>query len=129
MQRTPFDIPDQMRQAADKSVEQAKKAFENFMDATQQAVARAEGTAKSMRDNVADANRQAMAFIEENVAASFDLARNLVRARTVEEVAALQQEFMRRQMAAAAEQGKNLGTMASRAAEETMEKATPKGKK
>jgi phasin len=129
MQRTPFDIPDQMRQAADKSVEQAKKAFENFMDATQQAVAKAEGTAKSVRDSVADANRQAMAFLEDNIAASFDLAQNLVRARTVEEVAALQQEFLRRQMAAAAEQGKNLGSMASRATSEAMEKATPGGKK
>jgi len=129
MQRTPFDIPDQMRQAADKSVEQAKKAFENFVEATQQAVAKAEGTAKSMRDSVADVNRQTMAFLEENISASFDLAQNLVRARTVEEVAALQQEFLRRQMAAAAEQGKSLGTMASRAAEDAMEKATPKGRK
>ncbi len=129
MQRTPFDIPDQMRQAADKSVEQAKKAFENFVDATQQAVAKAEGTAKSMRDSVADVNRQTMAFLEENISASFDLAQNLVRARTVEEVAALQQEFLRRQMAAAAEQGKNLGSMASRAASDAMDKATPKGRK
>jgi phasin len=129
MQRTPFDVPDQMRQAADKSVEQAKKAFENFMEATQQAVAKAEGTAKSMRDSAADASRQAMAFVEENIAASFDLAQNLVRARTVEEVAALQQEFLRRQMASAAEQGKNLGAMASRAANDAMEKVTPKGRK
>ena len=49
MQRTPFDIPDQMRQAADKSVEQAKQAFDQFMEATQKAVAKAEGTAKSVR--------------------------------------------------------------------------------
>jgi phasin len=129
MPRTPFDIPDQMRQAADKSVEQAKQAFDNFMEATQEAVARAEGSAKTVRDSVADANRQAMAFLEENIAASFDLAQNLVRARTIEEVAALQQEFLRRQMAVAAEQGKNLGTMASRAASDAMDKVTPKGRK
>ena len=118
-----------MRQAADKSVEQAKQAFDNFMEATQQAVARAEGSARTVRDSVADANRQTMAFLEENISASFDLAQNLVRARTVEEVAALQQEFLRRQMAAAAEQGKNLGSMASRAASDAMDKATPKGRK
>ena len=123
MQRTPFDIPDQMRLAADKSVEQAKKAFDQFMEATQQAVAKAEGTAKSVRDGAAEVNRQTIAFVEENLAASFDLAQNLVRARTVEEVAALQQEFLRRQMAAAAEQGKSLGTMVSRATTEAMDKA------
>ena len=39
-----------------------------------------------------------------------------------EEVAALQQEFLRRQMAAAAEQGKSLGTMVSRATSAAMDK-------
>jgi len=43
MQRTPFDIPDQMRDAADKSVDQARRAVDQFIDATQKAVAKAEG--------------------------------------------------------------------------------------
>ena len=116
MQRTPFDIPDQMRDAADKSVEQARRAFDQFIDATQKAVAKAEGSVKSMREGAADVNRQALAFVEENIAASFELAQKLVRAHTIEEVAAVQQEFLRRQMAAAAEQGKAIGTMMGRAA-------------
>ena len=115
MQRTPFDIPDQMRDAADKSVEQARRAFDQFIDATQKAVAKAEGSVKSIREGAADVNRQALAFVEENIAASFDLAQKLVRAHTVEEVAAVQQEFLQRQMAAAAEQGKAIGTMMGRA--------------
>ena len=80
MQRTPFEIPDQMRDAADKSVEQARRAFDQFIDATQKAVAKAEGSVKSMREGAADVNRQALAFVEENIAASFDLAQKLVRA-------------------------------------------------
>jgi len=116
MQRTPFDIPDQMRDAADKSVEQARRAFDQFIDATQKAVAKAEGSVKSMREGAADVNRQALAFVEENIAASFDLAQKLVRAHTIEEVAAVQQEFLQRQMAAAAEQGKGIVTMMGRAA-------------
>ena len=43
MQRTPFEIPAQMRDAADKSVEQARRAFDQFIDATQKAVAKVEG--------------------------------------------------------------------------------------
>ena len=116
MHRTPFDIPDQMRDAADKSVEQARRAFDQFIDATQKAVAKAEGSVKSMREGAADVNRQALAFVEENIAASFELAQKLVRAHTIEEVAAVQQDFLRRQMAAAAEQGKAIGTMMGRAA-------------
>lgn len=115
MQPTPFDIPEQMRDAADKSVNQAKKAFDDFIDATQKAVAKAEGSAKSLREGAADVNRQALAFVEENVAASFDVAHRLVRARSVEEVAAIQQEFMQRQIRNLAEQGKSLGAIMGRA--------------
>src|SRR5262249_53222332 len=103
MQRTPFDIPDQMRDAADKSVEQPRRAFDQFLDATQKAVAKAEGSVKTMSEGAADVNRQAFAYVEENIAASFDLAQKLVRAHTIEEMAAIQQEFLRRQMQAAAD--------------------------
>jgi phasin len=123
MQRTPFDIPDQMRDAADRSVEQAKKAFGQYLDATQQAVAKAEGSAKSVRDGAAEVSRQALAYVEENVAASFDFAHRLVQARTIEEIAALQKEFMARQMASLTEQGKSLGDMMGRAASGAMDKA------
>ncbi len=115
MQVTPFDIPEQMRDAADKSVNQAKKAFDDFIDATQKAVANTEGSAQSLREGAADVNRQALAYVEENVAASFELAHRLVRARSVEEVAAIQQEFIQRQMRNLTEQGKSLGEMVGRA--------------
>jgi phasin len=116
MAPTPFNIPDQLRQAADKSVEQAKKAFEQFMEATQGAVSRAEASANTMRERTTGVNRRLLAFVEENVAASFDFAQNLVRARTAEEIAALQQEFIRRQLVAAKERGKSFGEMIGRSA-------------
>ena len=65
MQTTRFEIPEKMREMADRSVEQAKKAFEQFLNATQKAVATAEGSAKTLRDSAADVNRQALAYIEE----------------------------------------------------------------
>jgi len=123
MQRTPFDIPDQMREVADRSVEQAKKAIAQYLDATHEAVAKAEGSAKSVRDGAAEVSRQALAYVEENVSASFDFAHRIVQARTIEEIAALQKEFMARQMASLAEQGKSLGGMMGRAATDAMDKA------
>jgi phasin len=122
MQRTPFDIPVQMREVADRSVTEAKKAFDQFVDATQKAVASAERSASSAREGAAEANRQAMAFVEENVAASFDFAHRVVQARTIEEITALQQEFLQRQMAASAVQGKALGEMVGKAARDAMPK-------
>jgi phasin len=112
-----------MRDAADKSVEQARKSFDDFIDATQKAVAKAENSAKTLRQGAADVNRQALALAEENVAASFDLAHRLVRARTVEEVALIQQEFVQRQLQNLTEQGKSLGEMIGRAATTAADKA------
>ncbi|HZP19903.1 MAG TPA: phasin family protein [Bauldia sp.] len=111
-----------MRQAADASVEQAKTAFAKMMEATEKAIARAEGSVKTVGEGAGDLNRQAMAYVEENMAASFDLARRIAQARTVEEVAALQQEFIRRQIAAAAEQGKGIAEMMARSSAEAMRK-------
>jgi phasin len=113
---TRFEIPEKVREMADKSVDQAKKAVDQFLDATQKAVAVAEGSAKSLRDGAADVNRQALAFIEDNVAASFDFAQRLLQARTVEEMAALQREFVQSQMKTAADQGQQLGQMMGKAA-------------
>ena len=59
MKTTPFDIPEEMRNTAEKSVEQARKAFDEIVDATQKAVAQAEGSAQSLRESTADLNRQA----------------------------------------------------------------------
>jgi phasin len=123
MQRTPFEIPDQMREMADKSVEQARKAIGQYLDATQQAVAKAEGSAKTVRDGATEMSRQALAYVEENVDASFDFAQRLVQARTIEEITALQKEFVARQMAGLTEQGKNLGQMMGRATTDAMDKA------
>ena len=122
MQPTRFEIPQQMRDLAEKSVEQARTAFGQVLDATQKAVAQAAGAPFTLGEGAADLSRQSLAYLEENVAASFDLAQRLVQARTLEEVTALQQEFLQRQMMAAAEQAKTLGTMAGRAASDTPKK-------
>lgn len=123
MQPPRFEIPEQVREVADKSVGQARKAFEQFLDATQKAMATAESSARSATEGVADVSRQSLAFVEENVAASFDLAQRLVQARTPQEIAALQQEYIRRQMKALTDQGKQLGEMAARAASDASKKA------
>jgi phasin len=125
-----IEIPEQMRDAADKSVSQARKAVEQLLDATQKALASAEGAAKSkgvkVDEGAGDLSRETLAFAEQNIATSFDLAQRLVQARTIEEMTALQQEFLRRQMAAAVEQGQTLGEMAKRVAGDAMPKAGKK---
>jgi phasin len=117
--KTPgFEIPSEMRAMAEKSVDQAKKAFESYMDAATKAVNVAESSAGSMQEGAKELGRKALGFAEDNVTASFEFAEKLVRASGPEEVMRLQAEFVQAQMRALSEQAKALGTTAAKAASE-----------
>ena len=52
-----------------------------------------------------------LAYTEQNVNAAFDLAHKLVKAKDLQEVLALQSEYMRSQLAALQNQAKELGSV------------------
>ena len=118
-----FDVPTQMRQFAEQSVEQARKAVDGFMTAAQKAVTTAEAQAASAQSGAKDVGQKAMGFAEQNIANSFEFAQKLVRAKDIQEVMALQQEYLQAQMKTLSEQAKDLGGAATKAA---MESAKPK---
>lgn len=111
-----FEIPAEMRAFAEKSVEQAKQAFDSFISAAQKAVATADQQAASARSNAQELSGLAVRFAERNIATSFDFAQRLVRAKDAEEVLALQAEYVKSQMAALNEQAKELGQQAAKMA-------------
>jgi phasin len=114
-----FEIPPEMRAFAEKSVEQAKQAFDGFISAAHNAVTAFEGHAESARKGAKHVTEKAMDFAEQNVAASFEFAQKLLRAKDVQEVMKLQAEFIRTQMQVLAEQAKELGESAGKASSET----------
>jgi phasin len=118
-----FDVPTQMRQFAEQSVEQARKAVDGFVAAAQKAVSTAEAQASSAQSSAKDVGQRAMGFAEQNIANSFEFAQKLVRAKDIQEVMALQQEYLQTQMKAMSEQAKDLGSAATKAA---MDRAKPK---
>jgi phasin len=113
-----FEIPPEMRAFAEKSVEQAKQAFDGFISAAHNAVTAFEGHAESARKGAKHVTEKAMDFAEQNVAASFEFAQKLFRAKDVQEVMKLQAEFIRTQMQVLAEQAKELGESAGKASSE-----------
>lgn len=117
MKNSGLEIPQEMRAMAEKSVEQARKAFEGYMDAATKAMNTAGGSAGTVQAGASELNRKIMGFAEDNVAASFAFAERLVRAKDVEEVLRLQAEFTRSQMQSLADQAKAIGSTAARAAE------------
>jgi phasin len=111
-----FEIPPEMRNMAEKSVEQAKTAFDGFMTAAQRTVSTWEGQVSNVHGGAKDVTGQALGFAEENVAASFDYAQKLVRARDVQEVMRLHAEYLQNQMQLLQRQAKELGDSAARTA-------------
>jgi phasin len=114
-----FEIPPEMRAFAERSVEQARQAFEGFISAAHRAVSAFEDQAATAHKGAKDVTEKAMTLAEHNIASSFEFAQKLVRAQNVEEVMKLQTDYIRTQMQALTEQAKDLGETTSRVAEST----------
>jgi phasin len=113
---TNFEIPAEMRAFAEKSVEQAKQAFDTFIAAAQHTANTVENQAASARTGAKEASELAMRFAERNVASSFEFAQRLLHAKDFKEVAELQAEYVKSQIAALTEQAKELGKQATKLA-------------
>jgi phasin len=115
--KTMMQVPNAVRELAEKSVEQAENAFEAFMSAASKSVAMVPSPATEMSKNT-------MTLAEKNMKAAFDHARKLIHAKDVQEVMQLQADFLRTQFAAAGEQMKELSTRGVSAAKDAS-KSTP----
>ncbi|MBZ6076173.1 phasin [Microvirga puerhi] len=114
-QTTGYEIPEEMRDFAEKSVEQARKAMDGFLGAAQKTVDTFEGSANTAQASVKDVTRKTLSYAEQNIAAAFDLAQKMVRAKNVQEAMQYQAEFVRSQVEAMQTQMKDLGSVAQAA--------------
>jgi len=111
-----FEVPPQMREFADKSMEQAKQAFDSFVAAAQHAVKTAENQAANMQTGAKEVGALAMRYAERNMNTSFDFAQKLLKAKDSSEVTVLHRDYVSGQMAALTEQAKELGKQAAKVA-------------
>jgi phasin len=98
-----MEVPPQVRELAEKSVDQAEKAMSSFVQSASQSVGMLPGPMTEMA-------KQALALTEANLKASFDHARKLMQARDISEVMQLQSEFLRAQFESAADQYKKVAS-------------------
>jgi phasin len=115
-----FDVPPDMRAFAEKSVEQAREAFEAFMAAAQRTVGTVEGQAETARKGAQDFGQKAMTLAERNIASSFEFAQKLVQAKDVHDVVRLQTEYLKAQIQTLNAQAHDIGQNAARMAAESV---------
>lgn len=109
-------VPPEMRKFAEQSVQQAKKAFDELMTATQRAVSTFEGHAATAQSTALELQRKVVGYSERNVGASLEFAQNLLQAKGPEEVMKLHAEYVKAQTQALTEQARDIAQHAATAA-------------
>jgi phasin len=121
-----YEIPPEMRDFAEKSVEQARKAIDGFIGAAKKTADTFESSATTVQSNAKDVGRRTFSYAEQNIAAAFDLAQRLLRAKDLQEAMQIQAEYARSQFAAMQAQMKELGSAAQSAMSQGQNKAGAK---
>ena len=111
-----FEIPNDMRTVAEQSVEQAKLAFNNCMQAAQEAVSALDQWIKASQVGALGISKKAMSFAQRNVLSAFEFAQKIVQAKDTHEFIRMQTEFVQSQIEVLSEQVKDLGETATKTA-------------
>ena len=109
------EIPNEMRAVAERSVEQVKAAFNNYMQASEEAVSNFEERVHSSQGSALDITKKPMGLAERNVLSAFEFAEKFVQAKDIQELVRMQTEFVQSQMQVLSEQVKDLGETVSKA--------------
>src|SRR3569832_2184725 len=91
-----IEVPAELRDLAEKTIDQAEKAFGMFFDAAGNSMAAIPGAGTEI-------SKQALSFTEQNMKAAFEHARKLVHATDLQEAMRIQSEFLRSQFTTAGE--------------------------
>ena len=96
MSEPKLEVPAELRDLAEKTIDQAERAFGMFFDAANKSVSTIPSPGTEM-------SKQALAFTRQNMKAAFEHARKLVHATDLQEAMQIQSEFLRSQFTNAGE--------------------------
>lgn len=93
-----FEFPTDMRDLAEKNVEQARVAYGQFMEFMSQAMNAWSASGVPEAKNFKALQERAIGFAKENAERSFALASELAQARDLQQVMTLQSRYVQTQM-------------------------------
>ena len=89
-----LEVPAELRDLAEKTIDQAEQAFGLFFEAATKSMSTVPGAGT-------DVSKQALSFTEQNMKAAFEHARKLVHATDLQEAMRIQSDFLRSQFTSA----------------------------
>lgn len=96
-----LEVPAELRDLAEKTIDQAEQAFGMFFDAATKSMSSVPGAGTEV-------SKQALAFTEQNMKSAFEHARKLVHATDLQEAMRIQSDFLRSQFTSAGEHMRNI---------------------
>lgn len=93
-----FEIPTEMRELAEKNVEEARVAYGQFMEFMSQAMNAWSSTGAPEAGNFKALQERAVSFAKDNAERSFSLASDLANAKDMQDVVTLQSRYVQTQM-------------------------------
>jgi phasin len=118
-----FEIPKNLQNMAEAGLDQARKAFETFLETAQRTASTFEGQASAAKASAQEIGTRVMSYAEKNVHASLEHAQNLMKAKDVTEALKMHTQFVQDQMRIFTEQASEMGQTVAKAA---MDAARPK---
>lgn len=112
------DPADMMKAAAEQTVDQARKAFEDALTMAQKAVGDLETNSASFQGHVRDMTRDTLDFAGATAEATFALVERLAKAKDPAEIASIQKAYLEEQMERLGRQARSIGDGAIRAAQD-----------
>jgi len=117
MQNPPhLEVPDSVRKMAEQNVEQARRAYNEFMEMARKAQDMLTSSSGVMNEAVRDVQTKTLSYAEKNMEAGFDFITELSKARDLKQYLEIQQRHTQKSMQAFNEQAQELGRMMAEAA-------------
>ena len=118
-EKSPFEIPEPIRDLAEKNVEQARSAYTQFLTMARQAQDMMSKSSPLMTESAREVQDRAFRYAQDNIDASFNFASDLARARDLNEYVQIQTRYAQAQMKTYADQAQDLGRMMADVAQKT----------
>ena len=112
-----FDIPEPMRELAERNVDQARSAYDQVSQMAQKAQDMASSSSDAMAGTTREIQAKALDYARENMESGFSLAADLAKARDLKEYFEIQTGFAQKQMQTYTQQAQELGRLIGQAAQ------------
>jgi phasin len=96
-----FEVPAELRNMAERTIEQAEKAFDTFFEAANRSMA-------PFTHPGVEISRKILSLTEQNMKSAFDHAHKLAQAADLQEALQIQSEFLKSRISNAGEQMKQI---------------------